>query len=142
MLTDEKIQIVNPLKKGAMDATIQFTLDFGEINFISDSERVSLHLQKAASGMDGIKKVESSLGSFDEAIEKADVTFGSIQDICKAWKSVFESVNLFMEIINKVSEVHSLFIHDYLRQLIAVLQIHPYAKMAWTVLSIPLKVKK
>ncbi|KZO90470.1 hypothetical protein CALVIDRAFT_602933 [Calocera viscosa TUFC12733] len=64
------------------------------------------------------------LDTISAAVDKVDVAKDSATDICKAWDPLLEKLTVFADLMDKVSEVH------------------PYVKMAWTVLSAAYKLVK
>jgi hypothetical protein len=110
----------------------------GNVTTTASDKKLAEGVEQAAHALVQMDNAPSVLGRGEDTVGKLDTVVNEITSRVGSWQPLLEKLQLFKDVMDKVTEVCYLakYIprsrsHDGTLRF----QVHPYAKMAWSILS-------
>lgn len=133
------VELDNPKTQNAASphrTTITYTIDH-----LTRAGAINEALEDARSGTSALESLPAIVGTLADQVSNAAEMASGAQQIEVVWDPLLSKVEAFVKVVDKIAEVRSGTLSRSDPRLHQYLKIHPYASMAWSVLSAIPKVR-
>jgi hypothetical protein len=132
-------------KVNKQQGTIQFKLQFiptanVESNEATGNGPIALLMEGTSNDVDHMQVRQGQLSALEGLIGEVDTAAQDMENTYEVWQPLLERINTVVEVVDTISEVVYLQSSGSSLFLTFSDQIHPYVRMAWSVLSLPVDV--